>query len=155
MEKQDMDDQMDNDLRTSHRFLEIANQHLEMKPLLNEFVSEIQKMTGCEAVGIRILDKDGHIPYQAFTGFSKQFYEEESPLSIECDRCMCINVIKGTTGPNLPFYTIRGSFYANSTTRFLSTVNDAERGPIRNVCNRFGYESVALIPMRPGSPGHP
>jgi len=27
-----------------------------MTPLLNESVSEIQKMTGCEAVGMRILD---------------------------------------------------------------------------------------------------
>lgn len=143
-----MDSQIESDLRISHRFLEIANRHTEMTPLLNEFVYEIQKMTGCEAVGIRILDKNGHVPYQAYTGFSKHFYEEESPLSIECDRCMCINVIKGSTDPNLPFYTSRGSFHANSTTRFLSTVNDAERGPIRNVCSRFGYESVALIPMK-------
>jgi hypothetical protein len=68
-----------------------------MTPLLNESVSEIQKVTGCEAVGMRILDENGHIPYQAYTGFSKQFYEQENPLSIECDRCMCVNVIKGTT----------------------------------------------------------
>jgi PAS domain S-box-containing protein len=150
MEIQDMNDQMDNNLRTSQRFFEIANRHTEMKPLLNEFVSEIQKMAGCEAVGIRILDKDGHIPHQAFTGFSQQFYEEESPLSIECDRCMCINVIKGTTDPNLPFYTSRGSFHANSTTRLLSSDDEAEIGPTCNACNRFGFESVALIPMRLG-----
>ena len=51
-----------NELQASYRFLEIANQQTEMEPLLNEFIHEIQKITGCEAVGIRILDGDGHVP---------------------------------------------------------------------------------------------
>ena len=104
-------------------------------------------MTGCEAVGIRILDDKGNIPYQSYTGFSKQFYDQESMLSIKCDRCMCIHVIKGTTDPGLPFYTDRGSFHTNSTTRFLSEVNKEKIGPTRNTCNDFGFESMALIPV--------
>lgn len=142
-----MENQIKTDRRTSHRFLEIANQNTEMMPLLNAFIFEIQKMVGCEAVGIRVLDDKGNIPYQSYTGFSKQFYDQESPLSIECDRCMCTNVIKGTTDPNLPFYTANGSFHTNSTTRFLSEVNKAKIGPTRNACNHFGFESMALIPM--------
>lgn len=142
-----MDNQINTDRRTSNRFLEIANQNTEMMPLLNAFVLEIQKIVACEAVGIRVLDDKGNIPYQSYTGFSKQFYDQENPLSIECDRCMCINVIKGTTDPSLPFYTAMGSFHTNNTTRFLSEVNKAKIGPTRNACNRFGFESVALIPM--------
>lgn len=142
-----MDNQRKTDRRTSHRFLEIANQNTEMMPLLNAFVFEIQQMVACEALGIRVLDDKGNIPYQSYTGFSKQFYDQENPLSIECDRCMCINVIKGMTDPSLPFYTARGSFHTNSTTRFLSEGNSAKMGPTRNACNRFGFESVALIPM--------
>ena len=118
-----MDNHIKTDLAVSHRFLEIANRNTEITPLLNAFIFEIQKMTGCEAVGIRILDDKGNIPYQSYTGFSKQFYDQESMLSIKCDRCMCIHVIKGTTDPGLPFYTDRGSFHTNSTTRFLSEVN--------------------------------
>jgi len=144
------DNKRENDLRTSHRFLEIANRHTEMTPLLNEFVSEIKKITGCEAVGMRILDENGHIPYQAYIGFSQQFYDQESPLSIECDGCMCVNVVKGTTDPNLPTLTSGGSFHTNGTTRFLSTLSETEKEQTRNACNRFGYESVALIPIRLG-----
>ena len=147
----DKNNQIESDIRISHRFLEIANRHTEMTPLLNEFVSEIQKMTGCEAVGIRVLDENGNIPYQVYTGFSKKFYELESPLSINCDPCMCINVIKGTTDPNMPYYTSRGSFHTNGTTRLMATFSEAEKGPTRNACNRFGFESVALIPMRLGN----
>ena len=137
-------------LRLSHRFLVIANRHTEMLPLLKEFVGEIRNYTGCAAVGLRLLDEEGNIPYQAYEGFSERFYELESPLSVKSDRCMCINVIKGETDPKLPFYTEGGSFYMNGTTRFLATVSEQEKGQTRNACNAFGYESVALIPIRLG-----
>ena len=138
----------ENALRASRRFLEIVNRHTEMSPLLKEIVAEVKKLTGVAAVGVRILDAQGNIPYQAYEGFSQGFYESESPLSIHSDHCMCINAIKGTTDPQLPFYTAVGSFYMNGTTRFLATVSEEEKGQTRNVCNQTGYESVALVPIR-------
>jgi signal transduction histidine kinase len=38
----------------------------------------------------------------------------------------------------------------NGTTRFLASVSEEEKGRTRNACNRFGYESVALVPIRLG-----
>ncbi len=140
----------DEALQASHRFLGIANRHTEMNPLLKEFVAEVKNFTGCAAVGIRILDEEGNIPYQAHEGFSQKFYKSESPLSIKSDQCMCINVIKGVADTKLPFYTEGGSFYMNGTTRFLATVSEEEKGQTRNVCNQFGYESVGLVPIRLG-----
>ena len=137
-------------LRVSHRFLEMANRHTQMTHLLKEFVAEVRNFTGCVAVGLRMLDAEGKIPYQAYEGFDRRFYESESPLSIGSDQCMCINVIKGTTDPKLSFYTESGSFYMNGTTHFLATVSEEEKGRTRNVCNQFGYESVALVPIRSG-----
>ncbi len=136
--------------RLSNRFLQIANKHTgkDKEAMLKDFVTEIQNFTGCSAVGIRILDEAGNIPYQAHTGFNEHFFASESALSIESDRCMCINVIKGTTDASLPFYTEDGSFYMNGTTRFLATISDGDRGETRNVCNESGYESVALVPIR-------
>ena len=136
--------------RVSQRFLEIANRHSEMGPLLEAFVAEIKGFTGCEAVGVRVLDEHGNIPYQAYDGFSRGFYDLESPLSVAADACMCINVITGETDPRLPFYTKAGSFFMNGTTRFLATVSEEEKGRTRNVCNEMGYESVALVPIRLG-----
>ncbi|UCE20200.1 MAG: diguanylate cyclase [Gemmatimonadota bacterium] len=135
-------------LRVSHRFLGIANRRMEMIPLLREFVAEVKNFTGCTAVGIRILEDEGNIPYQVFEGFSREFYEFESPLSVNSDACMCINVIKGDTDPERPFFTEGGSFFMNTTTRFLATVSEEEKGQTRNVCNEHGYESVTLIPIR-------
>jgi PAS domain S-box-containing protein len=139
---------MEEALRVSLRFLEIVHNFTDINSLLTAFVPEIKHYTGCEAVGIRVLDAEGRIPYQAYEGFRQQFFESESPLSIRTDECMCINVIKGDYNPKLPFYTAGGSFYMNYTTRFLATVSDADKGSTRNVCNQEGYESVALIPIR-------
>lgn len=137
-------------LQASNRFLLLANRQMAMKPLLKEFTAELKKLTGCAAVGIRILDEMGNIPYKAYEGFKQRFYELESPLSLHTDQCMCINVIKGMADPKFPFYTEGGSFYMNGTTRFLATVSEEAKGATRNACNQHGYESVALVPIRGG-----
>ncbi len=134
--------------KSERRVLEITNCHVKMRPLLDEFLAEVKRFTGCTAVGIRILDENGDIPYEAYDGFPDEFYKLEGPLSIENDRCMCINVVKGETDAQLPFYTKGGSFWMNGTTQFLANVDHRDKGETRNVCNRFGFESVALIPIR-------
>ncbi|MFQ5981322.1 MAG: GAF domain-containing protein [Candidatus Heimdallarchaeota archaeon] len=132
----------------ANRLLLIANHHTELEPLLAEFLTEIGDFSGCAAVGIRVLDEEGNIPYVAYRGFSESFYESESPLSVKSDVCMCTNVIKGEIDSSLSFYTNEGSFYMNTTTRFLATVSEEEKGTTCNECNVVGYESVALIPIR-------
>ena len=135
-------------VEASHRLLEIANRYSEMIPLLREFVKEAKSFTGCSAVGIRILDDEGNIPFEAYEGFDERFHKLESPLPVKSDLCMCVNVIEGTTNPELPFYTEGGSFYMNGTTRSLAAIPEEEKGSIRNVCNEMGFESMALIPIR-------
>ena len=134
-------------LRTYNRLLEILAGKDDIILMLEELVSELKHFTGCAALGIRLLDEDGNIPYQAYDGFSRAFYELESPLSIKSDKCMCINVIKGMFYSKLSFYTEGGSFYMNGTTNFLASVSQEEKGEMRNACNEAGYESVALVPI--------
>ncbi len=140
--------QAEDAIRVSLRFLETVHEHTEIAPLLREYVSEIKKYTGCDAVGIRVLDENLNIPYQAYEGFSQEFYESESPLSLKSDACMCINVIRGDVDPGLSFYTKGGGFCVNATSRFLATVSKEEKGRTRNRCNKEGYETVALFPFR-------
>ncbi|HVN73695.1 MAG TPA: PAS domain S-box protein [Methanoregula sp.] len=137
-------------LRLTAEVYRISTGDPDLGQMLGEYARLLQGYTGCDSIGIRLLDSRGNIPYHANIGFSEDFFNRESPLSIEADSCMCINVIKGKTDPSLPFYTAGGSFYINGTTKFLSTVSDEEKGKTRNVCNQAGYESVALIPIRKG-----
>ena len=140
--------QLAKDLSLSHQCLQAAAEASAIDPLLKNFVAAIKSYTACDAVGVRLLDDDGHIPYMAYDGFSKQFYELESPLSIRTDTCMCCDIIKGRTDPGKDFFTSAGSFYTNSSSRLLATFPPSEIGATRNVCNACGYESVALIPIR-------
>ena len=127
--------------------LETLSRSRHMNEYLEQLVEHVRNYAGCCCIGIRLLDNDGNIPYTSYTGFSREFYESESPLSIKLDKCMCINVIKGDTDPGLPFYTDGGSFFSNGTTKLLASVSEETKGQTRNVCNLYGYESVALVPM--------
>ncbi len=128
--------------------LQICQDTSQIQTLLDQSVREIRRFTGCQAAGIRLLDKGGNIPYQAYEGFSREFYNKESPLSIQRDDCMCIQVIEGKTDPSKPFFTPFGSFYMNGTSAFLAAACEQEKGKTRNVCNEYGYETVALVPIR-------
>jgi PAS domain S-box-containing protein len=134
-------------LHLLHQCLEIAVRATDSQLLLEAYVDQIKNYTRCSAVGIRLRDEGGRIPYQAYDGFSRQFYENESPLSLHNDQCLCIKVVKGRTDPAKPYFTAFGSFYINGTSRFLASATPEELDGLRNVCNAQGYESVALIPI--------
>jgi PAS domain S-box-containing protein len=141
--------QAEDALKSSHRFLQIANRHTAMKPLLDEFVTEVGRMTACEAVGIRVLEPDGKIPYQSYKGFSEAFYESENSLCIYSDDCMCVRVIKGKDATHFPQFS-EGALLLNNTSAFFDSLPSYQQLKMRNVCNRFGYESLALVPIRLG-----
>jgi PAS domain S-box-containing protein len=126
---------------------ELAAQAMDMQSLLEAYVQLVQSYLQCDAVGIRIRDDAGHIPYRAHVGFSRDFYESESLLSLHTDRCMCTTVMKGAIAPDRADVTDKGSFYTNSTSRFLATLSSEDMVMTRNVCHAHGYESVALIPI--------
>ena len=134
-------------LQASRDFLEIANRHTQMAPLLKDYAAAVQEHTGCEAVAIRILDEEGKIPYQAYVGFSPEFIAGESPLSIDLDHCLCINVCKGVTDPDLPCFTPGASCYINRFSHFLATMPPELLVKIRGTCHQYGFESVALVPI--------
>ena len=130
--------------------LETLSQSRHVTEYLERLIELIKNYTECCCVGIRLLDEGGNIPYIAYTGFGQEFYEFENPLCISSDECMCVNVITGNTHSGLPSYTKGGSFLTNGTTRLLASASEKAKRQTRNVCNRYGYESVALIPMKHG-----
>ena len=137
-------------LEASQRFLQIVNRHSQMQPLLEEIVNEIQAYSSCSAVGMRILDSSGSIPFAAFTGYSQEFLDKENPLTIHDADTMCVRVVRQHTDSKLPCYTPGGSFFTNSSSHLLKDNSEAERGWTCSVCSNYGYESIALIPIRLG-----
>ena len=62
---------------------------------------------------------------------------------------MCGCVLSGRTDAKLHYFTKNGSFWTNSTTKLqLDFPQNQHFKFLRNQCNKEGYESVALVPMR-------
>ncbi len=155
----------EDELRASAEFLSIISTHSDKKEdLIHSSIDFFQKLSGCEAVGIRL--KEGvDYPYYETRGFGKEFLLAENYLCSHTPdgelirdstgnpviECMCGNVICGRFNPALPFFTGNGSFWSNSTTKLLASTSEKDRqARTRNRCNGEGYESVALIPLRVG-----
>lgn len=132
----------------SLRCLEVTSRCDKRTVLLKEFVAEIQKFTDCEAVGIRLLDDEGNIPYRACSGFDRTFYELDNPLSMHLDNCMCVNVIAGRVESDLSYFSEGGSFHLNGATQFWAAIPEEEKGRTRNACSEAGFESMGLVPIQ-------
>ncbi len=136
-----------------------------MQSLMRDVTSLLRSWSGCEAVGIRLLEGEDY-PYYLTSGFPAEFVRAESRLCALDSHgepirdaqgnpvleCMCGNVIRGRFDAGLPFFTENGSFWTNSTTELLASTTEEDRqARTRNRCHGEGYESVALIPLRHGS----
>lgn len=135
-------------LNAANRFLKIGNRHRRMRPLLNDFVEEIKKVSGCSATAVRIVDEDGRIPHVGSNGFAGDFCSQNEPLSIHSEQGMCIRVIKNLRRPHESLFTNYGSYFVNNTSALLASASDDQKRLMRNTCHQFGYETIALIPIR-------
>jgi len=150
--------------RQTLRF-EISKTFHSQKSLENmckKIVSLIKEYLDCEVVALRMKEGDDY-PYFVNNGFSQKFIKSENYLCIhdekeDCLRdsrghlvlaCMCGIVINAKFNQDKPFFAKEGSFWTNSTSDLLASTKAEDRGATtRNVCNQYGYESVALIPIK-------
>jgi len=137
-------------LQASQKFLQISNRYTEMDTLLKEFIAQIKSLAGCFAIGIRILEENGNVPYRAYEGFSPEFFAAENPHTIDSICCLCSDMIMRRAKTSHPFLTEGGSFNVGSTSRFLTTLSEADKNRLCDICSQYGYESVALIPIHLG-----
>lgn len=130
--------------------------------LMQSLMDYFKKISGCEAVGVRLRDGDDY-PYYVTRGFSEEFVLAEKHLC-SFDQygdpirdnvghpvldCMCGNILCSRFDASKPFFTDHGSFWSSCTSELLAATTDADRQTkTRNRCNSEGYESVALIPLR-------
>jgi hypothetical protein len=146
----------------SRTILVLVNSDRPQEEIIKDIVVFMQRKTGMEAIGLRLLDGLDY-PYYFTRGFDLGFVEKEKYLCQRdqegrimldtegnaCLECMCGNVIEGRTDPAFPFFTEGGSFFTNSTTDLLAATTEEDRqARTRDRCNGEGYESVALIPLR-------
>ncbi len=138
-------------LHAAHAFLQIANRHRELRPMMAEFLTAIRSQAGCTACAVRVLDLAGSMPYIAAEGLETDFCALGNELALESATCMCARVVRGAIDPGEPGVTPFGSFYSN---HFTPCRNDAPESSSaacnRTACNRKCFRTMALIPIRVG-----
>ena len=142
--------------------LRLCNQADNLPELMQELMHYFQKLTGCEAIGVRLRDGDD-FPYYVTRGFSEEFVLAEKHLCSFDQHgklirdyaghpamdCMCGNILCNRIDPAQSFFTPHGSFWTNCTSELLAATTETERQTrTRNRCHGEGYESVALVPLR-------
>ncbi|MBW8042372.1 MAG: PAS domain S-box protein [Planctomycetes bacterium] len=147
------------------KILKILHRYESLKVMCKETISLIKGYLDCEAVALR-LRKDQDYPFFVNNGFPQAFLDSENHLCVHDKQgnvpkdssgspvlaCVCGLVIKDKLNKGKSFFTKGGSFWTNSTTDLLSSTKiKTEMAATRNVCNKYGYESVALIPIKSSS----
>ncbi|HEV2392186.1 MAG TPA: ATP-binding protein [Verrucomicrobiae bacterium] len=123
-------------------------QKTSAREYLDSVVQIIRQWTGCQALGIRLLDERQEIPYESWSGFDAGFLQLESRLSLERDNCICVRAISGQAAESdQVLKTPSGSFQCGDTFAFMDQLTSAQRDWYRGNCQKFGFASIAVIPL--------
>ena len=115
---------------------------------LHAVVDLIRQWSGCEALGIRLVNEQRQIPYESWAGFEPGFIELENGLALERDACCCMRAItQEAVRPDRALLTPGGSYRSDNLGAFTEQITLAERARYRGNCVKFGFASVAIVPI--------
>jgi PAS domain S-box-containing protein len=115
---------------------------------LHAVVELIRQWSGAQALGIRLVNEHQEIPYEASAGFEPAFIELENRFSLQRDKCCCVRAItQEAEGPDRSLLTPGGSYRCDNARVFAEQVPPRERERYHGTCVKFGFASVAIVPV--------
>jgi signal transduction histidine kinase/CheY-like chemotaxis protein len=116
---------------------------------LDSVVRNLRELTGCQCIGIRVLNEGGILPYASFNGFSPEFWAAENCLSLHEHQCVCIRAVKGTPDPlDRSILTSQGSVWPDDLQSFGQAIPEDLLPRYRGKCIESGFRTLAVIPLR-------
>ncbi|MEN6439325.1 MAG: ATP-binding protein [Syntrophobacter sp.] len=132
-----------------NRLLRLMGDAGSRKEYLKAVVERIREWSRCVCVGVRMVNELGAIPYDSYTGFSREFWENENEILLCRDNCICTRICRGSPDPeDRPLLTRYGSFRSGDLQRFGAGLSPADLGRFRGACIRSGFQTVAVVPIR-------
>jgi len=133
----------------THALLELFAHKPSGQEYFDAVVEVIRNWTGCQCLGIRVLDEHGEIPYSASVGFDADFLKLENRLSVKKNQCFCIRAIsQATDEQDRPLMTRAGSLRCDNAPGFVHQLPPESRSRYRGTCVKWGFASLAVIPIR-------
>lgn len=136
--------------KINNEILHLLTRSGSRKEFLEKLTSLLKEFMGCSSVGIRVKEEDNQIPYEAYLGYSEEFWEAENWLSLDRDDCICTRVVSRNLRPHdMQFVTPNLSLYCNN---LAEMVRDAQgKNVFRGGCLQEGFLSVAVLPVLRGA----
>ena len=132
----------------TNALLALFAQKTSSKEYLDSAVEAIRGWSGCQALGIRIVDEHLKMPYESWAGFKPDFLELENQLSLERDTCCCIRAIsEAFEESDRAILTAGGSFHCHEAAAFFNQLPPEQRARYRGNCMKFGFASLAVVPI--------
>jgi PAS domain S-box-containing protein len=133
----------------TNSLLALFAQKTSAREYLDSAVEVIRRWSGCQALGIRIVGEHRDIPYEASAGFEPGFLELENRLSLGRDKCCCVRAISAEfEDQDRTLLTPAGSFRCDDASAFVNQLPSEKRARYHGNCAKFGFASVAIIPIR-------
>jgi PAS domain S-box-containing protein len=136
-------------VKVVNELLYLFAQNFTRREYLDAACRLLRDWSGCRHVGVRIVNPDDKVPFEACCGYDEEFLKQENDLSLTGDRCICTRIIAGAPEPSdLGSLTARGSFVSNNSLEFEKGLSSADRSRYRGVCVKIGFKSLAVIPIK-------
>lgn len=141
--------------------LQLLYDSSEFETTIRQIITLIKAKIGLDAIAIRLQVGDDY-PFLSEVGFPRELLETENSLlstteehhsrctkDAVCLDCTCGLVISGKQGCLQHSFTAGGSFWTNDSLQLVSLPAESDpRHDPRNRCVRYGFASLALIPIR-------
>lgn len=133
----------------TNALLGLFAQKTSSKEYLDAVVRIIREWSGCQAVGVRVMDDHLRLPYESSIGFEPTFLEAEQCLSLELDNCCCVRAVtRRIEAQDASITTPGGSFCCQDLQSFFRRLPAQQQSHFRGNCVEFGFSSLAVVPIQ-------
>jgi PAS domain S-box-containing protein len=133
----------------THALLGLFAQKVTLKEYLDSVLEALRQWSGCEALGVRLLNEQQRIPYAAWTGFDPSFIELEQSHPLDPENCCCTRVLGQVCNEEeRSRLTPGGSYRLDDFSAYVQGLPQEKQGRFCAGCARVGFQSLAVVPMR-------
>lgn len=137
-------------LNTSYRdlltgLLELLSKKQSNQQYLDSLVGCFCKYTGFKCAGLSFVQEQKWIPYEAYRGFSKEYWEGVRNLFVETANSLFLTQLETEAG--MLYQSQRGTIYWPDIQNFNGEASLFEDKSFQELCTKEGLRTVALIPL--------
>ena len=112
---------------------------------LRSVVRLLRDYCQCDAVGIRMSDAQGHLPFAASVGFQHPFRDREVASCLTTHECGCVRALNDSARLAEADQDPLRAFVCSSTSRFVNPVGAPAHVCQALSCTRAGFQSIAIV----------